>query len=266
MPGYAAEAPLRKTILRGWVGPRVGLSRRSAHHWHLGGYHAVTQSTESIDHLLIRAAAGGADAPDAMDTLYTRLNPVVYNWARSYVRDRYTAEDLAQEVWLKVAQNMARYNPGTNPMAWLSTITRNTALDHLRSAQRRPSEVLLADHLELDQPRPGTTPHQYAERRALAQAVAEHLPKLRPQQRECIRLRFYAGCSPTDTAAIMGKTEGAVRTLTVRSLRRLAEVLPPGDSSAELIEELLTMAASRGQVVGMRIDTREAGAHVPTKH
>ncbi|OEJ21016.1 hypothetical protein BGK67_34535 (plasmid) [Streptomyces subrutilus] len=199
-----------------------------------------------------------------MNTLYTRLNQVVYNWARPFVRDRHTAEDLAQEVWLKVAQNMTRYRPGTNLMGWLHTITRNTALDYLRSVQRRP-EVLLADHLELDRPRPGITPHQYAERKALAKAVAEHMPKLRPQQRECLRLRFYDGCSPTDTAAIMGKSEGAVRTLTVRSLRKLAEVLPPGDSSAELVEELLTMAVNRGRVVGMRIETREAGAHVPTK-
>lgn len=224
----------------------------------------MTEPNESVDELIVRAAARGADAPEAMNTLYTRLNQVIYNWARGYVRDRHTAEDLAQEVWFKVAQNMDRYRPGTNLMAWLNTITRNTALDYLRTVQRRPSEVLLADHLELDQPRPGITPHQYAERKALAKAVAEHMPKLRPQQRECLRLRFYDGCSPTDTAAIMGKTEGAVRTLTVRSLRKLAQVLPPGDSSAELLEELLTMAANRGRVVGKRIDTREAGAHVAT--
>ncbi|MEV7512106.1 sigma-70 family RNA polymerase sigma factor [Streptomyces sp. NPDC091201] len=225
----------------------------------------MTDPTESIDQLVVRAAACGPDAPEAMNTLYLRLNQVIYNWTRTYVRDRHIAEDLAQEVWLKVAQNMSQYKPGTNAMGWLKTITRNTALDYLRSVQRRPSEVLLADYLELDRPRPGITPHQYAERKALAKAVEAHMPKLRPQQRECLRLRFFDGCSPTDTAAIMGKTVGAVRTLTVRSLRKLAQVLPPGDSSAELVEELLTMAVNRGRVVATRIDTREAENHVPTK-
>jgi RNA polymerase sigma-70 factor (ECF subfamily) len=51
-------------------------------------------------------------------------------------------------------------------LAWLHTITRNTALDHLRATQRRPNEVLHADYLQLDQPRPGLTPHQHAERQA----------------------------------------------------------------------------------------------------
>lgn len=232
-----------------------------------GGIYAVHDTNETNDQLMARAAAGEADATEAMSLLYARLHGTVYNWVRGYVRDGHIAEDLAQEVWIKVAQNVQRYRPGTNLMGWLSTITKNTVIDHLRTMQRRPNEVLHADHLQLDQPRPGLTPHQHAERRALARAIEGQMGKLRPEQRRCLRLRFFDGCSPTHTAQIMGKTEGAVRTLTVRSLRRLAQVLPDGESSAELVEELLTIAVGRGKVVGVRAETtREAQArHVATQ-
>jgi RNA polymerase sigma-70 factor (ECF subfamily) len=201
-----------------------------------------------------------------MSEFYTRLNPTIFNWVRGYVRDPHTAEDLAQEVWIKIAQNTGRYTPGTHLMGWLMTITRNTVVDHLRSVQRRPTEVLHADHLQLDRPKPGATPHQHAERRLIAQAVADHMNKLKPDQRRCLRLRFFDGCSPTDTAQIMGKTPGAVRTLTVRSLRRLRDVLPDGDSAADLVEELMTVAVGRETVVGVRVETQERAAqHASTR-
>ncbi|MFG2986150.1 RNA polymerase sigma factor [Streptomyces sp. NPDC048258] len=221
----------------------------------------MTDTTESIDDLIARAAAGGPDALEAMSALYLRMNQTVYNWVRQYITDGHLAEDLSQEVWMKVSQKARLYQPGTNLVGWLSTITRNTVFDYLRTAQRRPDEVLHADYLELDQPRPGLTPHQYAERKDLARAIESQMGKLRPEQRRCLQLRFYAGCTPAHTAEIMGKTEGAVRVLTVRSLRKLAKVLPAGDSSAELVEELLTIAVNRGKVVGVRVQTQEAGAH-----
>jgi RNA polymerase sigma-70 factor (ECF subfamily) len=215
-----------------------------------------------MDQLITAAAAGDRDA---MRTFYARMNPTVYGWVRQSIRDPHTAEDLAQEVWIKVAQNLGRYRPGTNLIAWLMTITRNTVVDHLRTVQRRPNEVLQADHLALDRPRPGLTPHQHTERRQLAQAIQAHMEKLKPDQRRCLRLRFFDGCSPADTAQIMGKTVGAVRTLTLRSLRRLAQVLPDGDSSAELVEELLTIAVGRGNVVGVRVETQQEAQHVSTR-
>ncbi|MFI9078830.1 RNA polymerase sigma factor [Streptomyces sioyaensis] len=220
--------------------------------------------TDILESLVARAAVGGTDGADAIAALYDELNGTVYHWVRFYIRDGHVAEDLCQEVWLKIAQNISKYRSGTSFLAWLRTITRNTALDYLRSIQRRPSEVLYADHLELDRPRVGQGPEEYAEKRALAQAVAAHLHKLRPDQQQVLILRFFDGESPGRTAQIMGKTDGAVRTLTVRSLRKLAEVMPSGESSSQLVEELLTAAAGR-RVVGTRVETREARAHVATR-
>ncbi|MFE0058631.1 RNA polymerase sigma factor [Streptomyces sp. NPDC059003] len=221
--------------------------------------------TDTLEDLVARAAAGGADGADAIAALYDELTDTVYNWVRFYVRDGHMAEDLSQEVWLKVAQNISKYRPGTNFHAWLRTVAKNRALDYLRSVQRRPSETLCGDHLELDRPRVGLGPEEHAERRVLAEAVAAHMHKLRPDQQQVLVLRFFDGESPGRTAEIMGKTDGAVRTLTVRSLRKLAEVMPTGESSSQLVEELLTAAVGRNRVVGTRVETREAEAHVATR-
>ncbi|MYW67108.1 sigma-70 family RNA polymerase sigma factor [Streptomyces sp. SID8379] len=221
--------------------------------------------SDVLDVLAARAAAGGADGADAIAALYDELNDKVSNWIRFYVRDVHVAEDLCQEVWLKVARNIGKYRPGTSFHAWLRTITKNRALDYLRSMQARPSEVLYADHLELDRPRVGRGPEEYAEMRALAEAVATRLNKLRPEQRQVLILRFFDGETPARTAEIMGKTDGAVRTLTLRALRKLATVMPSGESSAQLVESLLTVAVSRGKVLGTRVRTGEATAHVATR-
>ncbi|QOV40126.1 sigma-70 family RNA polymerase sigma factor [Streptomyces ferrugineus] len=221
--------------------------------------------TDILEALVARAVAGGDDGADAIGALYDELNDTVYHWVRFYIRDGHVAEDLCQEVWLKVAQNISKYRAGTCLLAWLRTITKNTALDYLRSVQRRPSEVLYADHLELDRPRFDQNPEEHAERRALAQAVAYHLQKLRHEQRQVLILRFFDGLTPGQTAQIMGKSDGAVRTLTVRALRKLAAVMPAGESSSELVEELLSAAAGGHRVVGTRVDAREARVHVATR-
>ncbi|MFZ3557241.1 RNA polymerase sigma factor [Streptomyces sp. BH055] len=221
--------------------------------------------TEVLEDLVTRAAAGGPDGADAIAALYDELNDKVFNWVRFYVRDLHVAEDLCQEVWLKVARNIGKYRAGTSFHAWLRTITKNRVLDYLRPLQARPSELLYADHLELDRPLVGQGPEEYAERRALAQAVASRLNKLRPEQRQVLILRFFDGESPAATAEIMGKTDGAVRTLTVRALRKLAAVMPAGESSAQLIESLLTVAVGRDGVVSTRVVTGEATAHVATR-
>ncbi|MFI1532160.1 RNA polymerase sigma factor [Streptomyces griseus] len=213
---------------------------------------------EELDRLATRAAAGGADAPAAMSAIYAHLNRAVRSWVLRYVHDDHTAEDVTQDVWLKIAQSIGHYQPGTQFMGWLYTTTRNTINDHFRHVQRRPQEVLEANHLQLDRPRPGLTPHQYAERRDVARAIALHIDKLKPDSRTCLYLRFFDGLPPAHTAQIMGKTEGAIRTLTTRSLRRLAKVLPDGDSSAALVEELLTIAAAeKGRVTGVRVETTQ---------
>ncbi|MET8696829.1 RNA polymerase sigma factor [Streptomyces bauhiniae] len=209
-------------------------------------------TNESADQLLVRAAQGDEEA---LADFYTQYHQQVFNWTRLRVRDAHLAEDLAQEVWIKVAQKAQHYKAGTNVTAWLYTVTNNTVIDYLRAQGRRPNEVLHADLLQLDRPRADLTAHEHAERQQLAQAIQVQLGKLRANQRDCLRLRFFEGLTPAEIGQIMGKSAGAVRVLTGRSLAKFVAGLPTGDSSAKLIEELLTVVSGRAKVVGVRVTT-----------
>ena len=170
----------------------------------------------------LASAAAGGDA-DAFETLAWELHDRVYYYLIARVRDPTTTEDLVQETWLRVARNIRNFQPGTNFLGWLFTIARNLTIDHFRAQQRKPAETLQADMLALTIAQPGADVEETAERRALAEAVAGHLDRLRPEQRQCLILRFFAGLTSTETAEAMGKTPGAVRILQSRALKRLAK-------------------------------------------
>ncbi len=71
-------------------------------------------------------------------------------------------------------------------------------------------------------------PEDAVVQRLTNQTLLECLRRLRPEQQECLALRFLHGLSVSETAVVMGKREGAIKTLQHRALRRLAALLPDG--------------------------------------
>src|SRR5260370_240226 len=67
-----------------------------------------------------------------IDALYARLAPRVLAFIRSIVGERFTAEDLLQQTFLKVHEARGQFIPGANPIPWVFTIARRTCLDELR--------------------------------------------------------------------------------------------------------------------------------------
>ena len=94
------------------------------------------------EQLMHRYAAGDAHA---FETLYDRHGMRLWRYVFRSVRDVATADELAQDVWLRVARNAARYQPrvgtGGQPMArlstWLFTVARHRVVDHLRETNRK---------------------------------------------------------------------------------------------------------------------------------
>ncbi len=78
--------------------------------------------------------ANGSDA--AFDTLYRETSRGVFAFLYSMVRNRWDAEDLTQDTYLKVKINILQYRQGTNFRAWLFQIAKNLALNHLKAASR----------------------------------------------------------------------------------------------------------------------------------
>jgi len=174
---------------------------------------------------LVRAAQAG-DA-QAFGDLYDRYVDTVFRYLLLRVGDRPLAEDLTSETFLRALRRISSVSyQGRDVGAWFVTIARNLLLDHFKSSRYR-LEVPTQDVPERGRQAnlPGGPEHE-----VLAAATSAQLMKcvemLNPDQRECIRLRFMQGLSVAETAALMGRNEGAVKALQHRAVRRLAQLLP----------------------------------------
>jgi RNA polymerase sigma-70 factor (ECF subfamily) len=142
------------------------------------------------------------------------------------------AEDLAQEVFLRVYRTRAKYTPKAKFSTWLFTIANNLALNSLRDRQRRPQVPLdlrdsgpLAgptDRLVAHRDRP---PTQQVQQDELAEIVRQALDGLNDRQRMAVVLNKFEDMGYAEIADVMGLTAKAVKSLLSRARCRLREAL-----------------------------------------
>lgn len=168
--------------------------------------------------------------PEAFGEIYDRYVDTVYRYIYFRVSNRQLAEDLTSEAFLRALRRIGSVTwQGRDLGAWLVTIARNLIADHYKSGRYR-LEITTADMLDADQPdrsyggRPEAEVLEHLTNTTLLTAVR----KLNPEQQECIVLRFLHGMSVAETAAIMGKNDGAIKALQYRAVRSLGRLLPEG--------------------------------------
>jgi RNA polymerase sigma-70 factor (ECF subfamily) len=111
------------------------------------------------------------------------------------------------------------------------TIARNTVAEHYRALGRRAQEKLSPDMFDLNQvSADSTSPEDSAERRDLAEKVAQHIQDLPRKHREVLRLRFFCGLTYEQTAAVTGMSVNYVKVAQHRALAKLRRILPNRDS------------------------------------
>ncbi len=173
---------------------------------------------------LLRGARDGDE--DAFAALWRETNPSVLRYLRVVVGS--AAEDVASETWMRVARDFARFGgEEADFRAWLFTIARHRALDWRRREARRPAD-LRPPELFADDPAPDDPERAVLERMSTEMAL-ELIGALPPDQAEVVTLRTVAGLDVAAVARLVGKRPGAVRVLSHRGLRKLAELL--GDSA-----------------------------------
>jgi RNA polymerase sigma-70 factor (ECF subfamily) len=147
-----------------------------------------------------RAAAGDSDA---LAYLYSRYADGVYAYARRIVDDEYEAEDITQQVFLKLMTARANYDPSrAHFVAWILRVTRNAAIDHLRHNRALVVEAPFDVRPEAEAADPETT-----------QSLRFALAGLSQAQRRVLVLRQIVGLTPEEVAERLGKSNGAVHTL-----------------------------------------------------
>ncbi|KPI01958.1 RNA polymerase, sigma-24 subunit, RpoE, ECF subfamily [Actinobacteria bacterium OK074] len=181
---------------------------------------ADSDSARMMD-LVERAQDGEADA---FGRLYDQYSDTVYRYIYYRVGSKATAEDLTSETFLRALRRIGTFTyQGRDFGAWLVTIARNLVADHFKSSRFRlevtTGEMLDANEVERS---PEDSVLESLSNAALLDAVR----RLNPQQQECVTLRFLQGLSVAETARVMGKNEGAIKTLQYRAVRTLARLLP----------------------------------------
>ncbi|HEX3614254.1 MAG TPA: ECF subfamily RNA polymerase sigma factor, BldN family [Sporichthyaceae bacterium] len=174
---------------------------------------------------LVEAAKAGDT--EAFAALYDRYLDTVYRYVYYRVGSRQLAEDLTSETFLRALRRIGTFTwQGRDFAAWLVTIARNLVADHFKSSRFR-LEITTADMVAAESGDEATEGPEHAVMRAWTNAtLLEALKRLNPQQQECLVLRFLQGLSVAETARVMGKNEGAIKTLQYRAVRTLAAILP----------------------------------------
>jgi len=187
---------------------------------------AVDPSTGRVGQLVERAKAGDTDA---FAQLYDRYLDTIYRYVYYRVGSRQLAEDLTSETFLRALRSMGTFTwQGRDFGAWLVTIARNLVADHFKSSRFR-LEVTIADMVAAEGAAESAESTEGVVLRSLTNAtLLAAVKRLNPQQQECLVLRFLQGLSVAETAKIMGKNEGAIKTLQYRAVRTLAQLLPEG--------------------------------------
>ena len=169
------------------------------------------------------AAGVRAGDVDALTAVYEVLVEPLTSYLRSQVRDPHVATDLAQETFIDLVRGCRGLAGGPREIrAWIYRAAQRNAIDHVRYKNRRP-ESLTQD--APDQPAVAKGPDDLAVDAEEADRIRAALSRLSPDQAQVLSLRFLAGLSAPEVAAVMDKNEGAVRALQHRGVAALARIL-----------------------------------------
>ena len=174
----------------------------------------------------VRLAQEGS--AQAFAHLYDHYVDQVFGFVYHRVGHRQTAEDLVADVFLRALRRINTFKwQGVDFGAWLITIARNRVHDHFKSARFR-LEATVDEVFDSPVRDPDGDPEHAALTDDLSSRVHEAMGKLKGEQAEVIYLRFIQHLNVAETAAVMGKKEGAVKALQYRALRSLQKHLPEG--------------------------------------
>jgi len=162
----------------------------------------------------------------AMTALYDRYERLVYSFAVRAVRDRSAAEEIVQDVFVKVWRSAERYDASQGKLStWLLTIARRTAIDMHRKTQRRLVPELMEDEQLAQVHDDDAGPEAIVEAHAVRDILHEALARLPDDQRATIERMYYQGYTQREIAEAMDVPLGTVKGRIRLGLSRLKEQL-----------------------------------------
>ena len=189
-------------------------------------------------------------ADEAFGALYQQYHGLVYRIAYAFVKDDFLAQDIAQEVFIKIFAHLGTVDGVNNKRAWVKAIARNKAIDFCRKHSRRL--VLLTGQIER-----WAGPAETGAGREGHPSVDDAfsmLDKLEPKFRQPLLLLYVHGMSYNQIADAQNTTLGAVKTRIHRAKKKTAHLAGPGFGSG------LRPAGDRDGTAALTPPTRHPGS------
>ncbi len=184
----------------------------------------IDLSTPDETELVVRCRNKDATAWEQIVRLYSRR---VYSLAYRFTNRHESAEDLTQEVFIRIYKSLDQYDPSLGELSsWLLRLARNLIIDDYRRRQRQPADS--SDDLENHMHRlhiEADSPHRRIERQERSLQVRAAINKLSPELRECLILRDIEDLSYQEIVDKLRIPEGTVKSRINRGRIELAKVL-----------------------------------------
>lgn len=185
-------------------------------------------STTTPDQLLAKRAAAGH--PEAWDELIELHGRKIYNVAYQFAASKEEAEDLTQEIFLKLYQNLDQYRGDVPLVGWTLRLSRNLCIDRYRRTRRERRSTVVSEAV-LEQLPAADDPQLDAQRRQQMRAVYGGLEQLPEDLAEVVILADLQGWTLEETATYVDAPLGTIKSRLHRARKRLADeiakIFPP---------------------------------------
>ena len=163
----------------------------------------------------------------AFETLYDRYGTLVYSTALRVVGDVQMAEDIAQEVFLRIWRRPGHYLPQRGRfVTWLLSVARNGAVDQVRTRGRRRRHETAGEESARELPAyEGRDPALMAQLADERQKVRRALASLPPEQRRVIEMAYYGGYTQQEISEMLSQPLGTVKTRIRLGMQKLRAAL-----------------------------------------
>jgi len=185
-----------------------------------------TQELEVEIELLRRIGQGDSASFEA---LYDRLSGVLFSTAYRVLNNQVAAADVLQDVFIQIWEKAPLYNPALGkPLTWAVTLTRNKAIDRLRSIQRR---VRLQENVqresEVFEQFDGRSSFDAITLAESSKLVRDALDKLTDEQRQVIQLAFFSSMTQAEIAEHLQEPLGTIKARIRRGMMKLRDLISP---------------------------------------
>lgn len=184
----------------------------------------LSSSNSKPDEALVQSLVAACQSGDveSFGDLYDLYVKPVYRYVY-YRVDKAEVEDVVENVFVKVWENLDKYKPGESPFSsWLFRVAHNLVVDHYRYHRKH---ISLRERLPKHLNQSDDSPLDWAHQRLNQQKLREALRELKEPYQQVLVLKYLNGFSTQEIAEVLQRNEGNVRILQHRALKALREIL-----------------------------------------